>query len=55
MQLTAQQKYALRVLRDKVQRKLSLAMTSQAYIKGTNADTVRELRRQLEALDIVTA
>jgi hypothetical protein len=53
MNLTPQHRGALRVLRGKVQRKLDLAMTSMAYMKGTNRNTVNELRTQLEALQII--
>jgi hypothetical protein len=51
--LTPQHRDALRVLLGKLNRKLGLAMTSIAYMKGTNANTVRELRKQIEALTIV--
>ena len=51
--MTPQQRDSLQVLRGKLQRKLGLAMTSIAYMKGTNANTVRELRTQIEALNIV--
>jgi len=53
MQLTPQQRDTLRRLREIVQRKLNLATTSMAYIKGTNAHTVHELRKQIEALNTV--
>jgi hypothetical protein len=52
--LSPRQKDSLRVLRNKLARKLALAMTSMAYMKGTNANTVRELRAQIESLDIIT-
>jgi len=53
MKLTSRQKDSLRQLQAKVQRKLSLALTSMAYIRGTNAHTIRELTAQIEALNIV--
>jgi uncharacterized protein with PhoU and TrkA domain len=53
MTLTLQQRDTLRRIRVTVQRKLDLAMTSMAYTKGTNAHTVHELRKQLEALNTV--
>jgi hypothetical protein len=55
MQLNTRQKDSLRVLRGKLERKLGLAMTSIAYMKGTNRNTVNELRAQLEALNIILA
>jgi hypothetical protein len=44
---------SLRTLRRKLERKLALAMTSMAYMKGTNRNTVNELRTQLEAIAII--
>jgi hypothetical protein len=43
----------LRNIRAKLQRKLDLATTSMAYIKGTNAHTVHELRKQIEVLTLI--
>jgi hypothetical protein len=53
MNTTPAQRDTLRRIRANIQRKLDLATTSMAYIKGTNAKTVHELRKQLEALDVV--
>ena len=53
MTLTPRQKDSLRVLRNKVQRKLDLARTSMAFHKGTNLNTIRELTSQIEALNII--
>lgn len=51
--MTPQQKDSLRVLRNKLGRKLALAMTSMAYMKGTNRNTVNELKNQIDALNII--
>lgn len=53
MILIPQQRDTLRNIRAKIQRKLDLAMTSMAYIKGTNAHTVHELRKQIDLLTII--
>lgn len=53
MPLSPQQRDTLRRIRATIERKLSLAMTSMAYVKGTNAQTVHELRKQIEALNTV--
>jgi len=50
---TPSQRDTLRRIRATIQRKLDLATTSTAYTRGTNAHTVHELRKQLEALDAV--
>lgn len=51
MSLSLQQRDTVRRIRATIQRKLDLAMTSMAYVKGTNAHTVRELRQQIDALN----
>lgn len=50
MTITPNQRDTLRTIRAKLQRKLDLAMTSMAYIKGTNANTCHELRKQIAVL-----
>jgi len=50
--MTPQQRDTLRRLRAVVQRKLDIATKSTAYIKGTNAQAIHELRKQIEALNV---
>lgn len=51
MHLHPHQRDTIRRILATIERKLSLATTSMAYIKGTNAHTVHELRKQIEALN----